>query len=458
MLSQSLSASAMNQPKYQIIAAQINQRIESGEYPKGSKLPPHRVLAKQLNTTAVTVAKAYQLLVEQRKIASYVGRGSYVLGERLENVIHAQIAADEFNFSILQPCSTLNNAAIKSLLATQAQHIDDELLQYSEDSGLKRHREAGAKWCRHFGLAVDDSEDIVLTNGAQNALASLIQLYSKEGDCIAVEAHTYPGILSICKYLHRRVVAIEMDEQGMMPSALQEQCEKEKPTMVLVVPAQQNPTGATMLLERRQQIAMLVKAYQLWLVEDDIYAFLNQQLLAPIANIIPERTFYISSLSKAISPGLRCGYIKIPKEQRPKVVDYIRATIWLASPFMFELATDAINSGTAFQWANRQKKKAAQRQLLVTEYLQQPMQRQSASYSCWLQLPETWSAKDFTAKAQAQGVIVSDASFFSASQRARAVRLSVMAIATDAHFLKGLQILQQLVTRDCDLPDAQPQS
>jgi DNA-binding transcriptional MocR family regulator len=448
----------MNQPKYQIIAAKINQLIESGEYPKGSKLPTHRILAQQLNTTAVTVAKAYQLLVEQRKIASYVGRGSYVLGQRLENVIHAQSGPSEFNFSILQPCLSLNNTAIKSLLASKALQVSDELLQYSENSGLQRHREAGAKWCRHYGLVVDDSDDIVLTNGAQNALSSLIQLYSKEGDCIAVEAQTYPGILSICKYLRRRVVAIELDEQGMMPNALQEQCEKEKPAMVLVVPAQQNPTGATMLAKRRQQIAKVVKENQLWLVEDDIYAFLNHQQLAPIANLIPERTFYISSLSKAISPGLRCGYIKIPKDQRSTVVDYIRATIWLASPFMFELASDAINNGGAFEWAKMQKEKAQQRQLLVSQHLKQPMLRQSTSYSCWLQLPETWSTERFTAKAQEKGVIVSDASFFSAWQSARAVRLSVMAISSDEHFVKGLQILQHLVMKGCGSPSVQQQS
>ncbi len=445
----------MNQPKYQIIAAKINQLIDSGEYPKGSKLPTHRILAEQLKTTAVTVAKAYQLLVEQRKIASYVGRGSYVLGERLDNVIQAQIAPSEFNFSILQPCLALNAPAIKSLLVNNAQQASDELFQYSENSGLQRHREAGAKWCRQYGLAVDSSDDIVLTNGAQNALVSLIQLYSKEGDCIAVEAQTYPGILSICKYLRRRVVAIEMDEQGMLAQSLRSQCEKEKPSIVIVVPAQQNPTGATMLQARREQIASIVKEHQLWLIEDDIYAFLNQQQLTPIANLIPERAFYISSLSKAISPGLRCGYIKIPSEQRLKVIDYIRATIWLAAPFMFELASDAINTGDAFKWARSQKEKAQKRQLIVTQYLKQPVMCQSASYSCWLQLPEPWSAKAFTHKAQQQGVIVSDASFFSASQSARAVRLSVMAITADEHFVKGLQILQSILTQGCDSQDAQ---
>lgn len=457
MLDQNKYEFFMKQPKYQVIAAKINQLIEAGEYPKGSKLPPHRVLAKQLHTTAVTVAKAYQLLVEQRKIASFVGRGSFVLTERLDNVIQAGTAPSELNFSILVPCMSLNISALQSLLTANFQgQTSADLFAYSENTGLRRHREAGAKWCQQYGLTVDNSEDIMLTNGAQNALASIIQLYSEEGDCIAVEAQTYPGILSICKYLRRRVVAIEMDEQGMLPQALAAQCHIEKPSIVVVVPAQQNPTGATMLTARRQQLASVIEAHQLWLIEDDIYAFLNQQVLTPITDLVPSLGFYISSLSKAISPGMRCGYLKVPCSQRLKVIDYIRATLWLASPFMFELASDAINSGAAFNWAQLQKRKAQQRQELVSQYLHQPMQRQVASYSCWLQLPRYWSATDFTAAAQAKGVIVSDASYFNTftsehSNSARnaditnAVRLSVMAVIQDADFVNGLRILEELV-------------
>ncbi|MEH6442256.1 MAG: PLP-dependent aminotransferase family protein [Oceanospirillaceae bacterium] len=447
----------MKQPKYQVIAAQISQLIEAGEYPKESKLPPHRVLAKQLHTTAVTVAKAYQLLVEQRKIASFVGRGSFVLAERLNNVIQAGIAPSELNFSILQPCISLNIPVLESLLrANLYNQTSTDLFSYSENTGLQRHREAGAKWCQEYGLTVASSEDIMLTNGAQNALASIIALYSKEGDCIAVEAQSYPGVLSICKYLRRRVVAIEMDGQGMLPQALAAQCEIEKPSIVIVVPAQQNPTAATMLSLRRQQLASVIEAHQLWLIEDDIYAFLNQQVLTPITDLIPNLAFYISSLSKAISPGMRCGYVKVPHAERLKVIDYIRATIWLASPFMFELASDAINSGAAFNWAQLQKDKAQQRQELVSQYLHQPVQRQMASYSCWLQLPQYWSATGFTAAAQEKGVVVSDASYFNAgvndlkksanhANTANAVRLSVMAVTQDADFVKGLKIIEALV-------------
>ncbi|EPJ45795.1 MAG: hypothetical protein OFPII_24430 [Osedax symbiont Rs1] len=444
----------MNQFKYQIIAAKISAKIAAGEFPKGSKLPTHRVLAKQWGTTAVTVSKAYQLLVEQRQIESFVGRGSYVLEQRLENVIHALTAEVDINFSILQPCMTANLVDLhyqcQQSLGTTNMH---QLLSYSENSGLLEHRQAGANWCRHYGLSVANPEQIILTNGAQNALTSLIQLYSNQGDCIAVEAQTYPGLLSICKYLRRRVVPIAMDEQGMIAEALQAQCLLEKPALVVVVPSQQNPTGATMSLQRRQQIAQVVVDQDIWLIEDDIYAFLNKRKIQPISNLIADRAFYISSLSKAIGPGLRCGYLKVPVEQQVIMKDFIRATLWMPSPLVFEMASGMINSGAAFAWASEQKNIASFRQRLVTEYLSEyQIARQSSSYSCWLHLPKCWQSSAFTEACHKEGLLVSDAAYFSVAEKVNAVRLSVMAEADQQRFVVGLSLLARLLSGKTDSP------
>jgi len=439
----------MNQFKYQTIADKISARIDTGQYPQGSKLPTHRVLAEQLETTAVTVAKAYKLLVERRIIESFVGRGSYVLSHQLKSAISVRQNTHELNFSILQPCLKQSVFELQQVFRERLTPFNPQLLAYTENSRMQEHRLAGAKWCAHFGLNVTSSDEIILTNGAQNALASLIQLYSKEGDCIAVEAFTYPAILSICKYMHRRVVAIEMDQQGMLPEALLSQSRMEKPALVIVVPAQQNPTGATMSNSRRAAIAKVIVEEVLWLIEDDIYAFLNQEALRPISNLIPQRCFYISSLSKAISPGMRCGYLKCPPNQVERVQDYMRATLWLPSPFMFDVASSLVDSEKAFSAAALQKIKASMRQRLVTKFLvRRAIDRQLTSYSCWLHLPVGCSSEYFTDAAFKQGVLVSDASYFSVAKSINAVRLSVMAIEDDALFIKGLQKIERLL---CDI-------
>jgi DNA-binding transcriptional MocR family regulator len=438
----------MDNYKYQEIAVQIRAAIDAGDYLVGSKLPAHRVLAKKMGTTAVTVAKAYQLLAKQRVVESFVGKGSYVLSQRLDNVIHAQQAGNALNFSILQPQITATLRVINQQLSTSLNSFDDAtLFGYSEKSGLLAHRLGGAKWCEHYGLKVPNPEQILLTNGAQNALASLIQLFSKEGDAIAVEALTYPGILAICTHLRRRIIPIAMDEQGMLADDLHLQCSKEQPVMAIVLPSQQNPTGATMQSARRKEIAKVVATHDIWLLEDDIYAFLNEKNLSPISNYVPDKAFYISSLSKSISPGFRCGYIKAPTDQYLKLADFIRATLWLASPFMFDVATKLIESKQAFEIAAMQCAIARERQLLVSKYLPQAkIERQSASYSCWLHLPAGVSTKQFTSAAAELDISISEAAYFNSAAPVNAVRLSVMSVAQESLFIDGLKSINQLLS------------
>jgi len=440
---------SMKKHKYQLIAAQLGSLIDSGKYPPGSKLPAHRELAKELQSTAVTVSKAYQLLAELGKIESFVGRGSYVGNTSLNSVIQAQEDDTVLNFSILQPCLQQNIQALQQQFTQQFSALDNpQLFGYSENTGLLEHRRAGAKWCAQYGLEVANADQLILTNGAQNALASIIALYSKEGDYIALEAQTYPGILAICKYMGRKVLPIAMDEQGMLPQALMQQCKICKPRMVIVVPSQQNPTAATMGHARREALAKVIAEQDVWLVEDEIYAFLNTVKMPAISNFVAEKSFYISSLSKAISPGMRCGYLRVPESQYSTLVDYIRATLWLPSPFMFEVASAMIDSGNAFRWAEQQKMIAAQRQRLVTQYLSDyRLQRQRSSYSCWLHLPVNCQAEGFCATAKKQRLLLSSASYFSSSgQAANAVRLSVMAIAEEDDFVCGLQQLSKLLS------------
>lgn len=438
----------MSEAKYKQIAAKISLLIDEGCYPKGSKLPPHRVLAQELNTTAVTVAKAYQRLVEQRKVESFVGKGSFVREDRLNQVIQVSEQSSALNFSILQPCLRLHEQVLNTQFSNSfTQALDHQLLGYSESSGLLRHRKAAARWSERYGLCLIDDEQMLLTNGAQQALSALIQFYTSENDVIAVECQTYPGILSIAGYLDRKVVPIAMDEQGMLPHALAEQCQNEKPKMVIVVPSNQNPTGSTMGVSRRKKLAEVIKQNNLWLVEDEIYAFLNEETLPAISQFAPDLCFHISSLSKAVSPGLRCGFVAVPPMQRQTFSDFLRALSWLPSPVVFEVASALINSGEAFTIAEKQRDIARRRQLLVGEYLgKYSLLRQLSSFSCWLTLPSYWTSEQFVDVASQAGVLISAESFFNADDKMRGgVRLSVMAIDDENVFVTGLKKIAALL-------------
>ncbi|NQZ91348.1 MAG: PLP-dependent aminotransferase family protein [Moritella sp.] len=438
----------MSDIKFRQIAETIETRINTGVYQPNTKLPPHRVLADELETTPTTVSKAYKLLAEKHKVESFVGRGTFVCGNsELETVIQASDDDADYNFSILQPCLKYNVLPLQAAFQQTYAALPSELLGYIEHSGHLSHREAGVKWAAEFGLSVSDPNDILLASGAQNALEILIQTYTNPGDCIAVEAFTYPGILSIANLLGRRIVDVAMDSEGMCPIALKEAILSDKPKLVVIVPSHQNPTGVTMPQARREAIAKVITEGDIWLLEDDIYGFLNPVTIPAITNYIPEKSFHITSLSKAISPALRCAFIKAPKSEIRKVGACIRTSIWLASPLNFAVATQLINSGEAFAMAHQQKLLAAQRQQFVTEQLGfLTCSSQPTSYHIWVALPAHWRQEHFVMEAKNQQLLVSSGGYFSQqSDKSNHIRLSLMAIDDEQRFQQGVVSLANLL-------------
>lgn len=444
----------MSGAKYIEIAREIESKIDIGHYAEGERLPTHRALADTLGTTPMTIAKAYKLLAENGRIESHVGRGSFVKARsRLKQAILSQLDGSEWNLSILQPCYAEHVEVLHSELQRSfAELTKPGLYGYTEDSGLIGHRAAGMQWMRHHGVTVRSPEQILLTNGAQHALSILIELYSEPGDCIAVDQWTYPGILSIASFLGRRVVGIAMDDQGMIPEALAEACQRYKPSMVVLLPSHQNPTTLTLSQQRREALAEIIQRFPIWLVEDDIYGFLNTVPTQAITDLLPEKSFFVSSLSKAVSPGLRCGYMKAPQSQVEKLTSYIRATVWLSPPLMFEVASNLIESDQAFEMADKQREIARRRQHLARRILVgQRFRAQETSYHLWLDLPGNWQADSFALTARERGILVSSGTYFdTGTGDSRSVRLSLMAISDEAELEKSLKVLANLLEQRPD--------
>lgn len=436
----------MSNAKFVKIAKIIESRIETGEYKPNSKLPTHRVLADELETTPATVAKAYSLLADKGRIESHVGRGTYVCERSdLGRAIQAPEHSDDYNFSILQPCLHKNVDSLQRAYQSTANKITSELIGYVEHSGHETHRQAGVTWAEHYGLEGGNANNTILTSGAQHALSLLIDAMTKPGDTIAVESLTYPGIFAIANLSERNIVGVPMDEFGVSPDALDSVIAEHKPKLVIIVPSHQNPTGITMPEVRREEVAKVIRKHNIWLVEDDIYCFLDEKPIPAISNFIPELSFHISALSKAISPAMRCGYIKAPDSQIALLNAHIRATIWLPSPINFSAATHMIETGEAFELANSQRSTAQERQLMAREIIP-TIQCRSTGYHIWLPLPEQWKAEHLVQQAKNQNILVSSGSYFDVNGiEAGHIRLSLMSVSTEARLCEGLNKLKSLL-------------
>ncbi|MDN3610530.1 PLP-dependent aminotransferase family protein [Vibrio ostreicida] len=436
----------MSESKFNQIADTIEARIDQGDYPINFKLPPHRALADELSTTPATVAKAYKLLADKGRVESFVGRGTFVCGDTsLTQAIQPQDDQKEFNFSILQPCLQNNIPSLKAAMMNVSAELTADSIGYAEHSGHHAHREAGVAWARAFGLKGGNANNTLLTHGAQHGLSLLIHALTEPGDSIAVEALTYPGILAIASLSGRQVVSVAMDQQGLMADELEQAIAQHDIKAVITLPSHQNPTGITMPILRRQEIAKVINDNEIWLIEDDIYGFLNQRPLPAISNYAPDYAFHLSGLSKAISPALRCGFMKVPESQVGVISAHIRANIWLSSPLNYMAASHLITSGEAFKISATQRDIADRRQRIARDILAD-VQCTASGYHLWLPLPAGWAPERFIIEAKDRGLIVSSGSYFDASgQGTRHIRLSLMSITEEGRFRQGLSQLKVLL-------------
>jgi len=158
-------------------------------------------------------------------------------------------------------------------------------------------------------------DDVNICSGSQGVLDAVAKLLVSKGDKIALEAPTYLGAISAFNPYEPEYVSMDMDDHGLIPDSLEETLKNHAIKFIYLVPTFQNPTGRTLTLERRKQIAFILKKYNALLVEDDPYSALRYkgEDLPAIKTLAPDHVIYISTLSKIFAPGLRIGFYAAPE-------------------------------------------------------------------------------------------------------------------------------------------------
>ncbi|WNZ08527.1 PLP-dependent aminotransferase family protein [Streptomyces sp. 11x1] len=196
-------------------------------------------------------------------------------------------------------------------------------LQYSVTDGDPRLRELLADRLTQRGLSVPPDR-LVITTGAQQALALLATALLKPGDTVAVEEPTYLAALQCFGYAGARVISVRTDDDGIDIDALAHVVERDRPRLLYLVPDFQNPTGRTLALARREALARLAETKGFWIIEDDPYGelrFHGARLPWVTAQEgAHDRSVLVGSLSKILAPGLRLGWICAPPALRQACV------------------------------------------------------------------------------------------------------------------------------------------
>lgn len=196
-------------------------------------------------------------------------------------------------------------------------------LQYASSEGDPELREAIAEKLTAEGVPTTAS-DLVVTTGSQQGLTLMGMTMIDPGDVILVEDPTYLAALQTFGLAGARFVAVECDDEGMVPEALRAAIAEHDPKLVYLIPSYQNPSGRTMPEARRRAVAEILRETGTMLIEDDPYSSLRYSgdPLPTFCSFegMAEQTALLQTFSKSVAPGIRLGWARVPAGIRDAMV------------------------------------------------------------------------------------------------------------------------------------------
>jgi DNA-binding transcriptional MocR family regulator len=447
---------------YLEIADAIARDIANGRLPPGARLPTHRDLADRLGVTVGTVSRGYAEAARRGLLSGEVGRGTFARrpapGAPLRPAsgpVEIPLIDLSVNHPPVQQGERETAALGAALSELSSQPALSSLMAYQPDGGAHRHRAAGAAWINRCDLEAT-ADRVLVCSGSQHATATLFATLLRPGDLVLTEALTHPGFKILANLLHLRLQGVAMDGEGIRPDSLEAACRAGSPRALYCLPTIHNPTTGVMPEPRRRDIAGIAQAHGLAIVEDDIHGVLPPRPVTPLSAFAPESSYYITSTSKSIAPGLRIGYLLAPLDMVDRLAAAIRATTWMAPPLMAEIATRWIEDGTAEMILAGKREEAAARQVMARQRLGGADYRAHPNgYHLWLQLPDPWRSDTFTAQAHRHGVAVTPAEAFLVGRggSAHAVRVCLGGARDRADLDRGLSLLAETLNGP---PEAAP--
>ena len=220
----------------------------------------------------------------------------------------------------------LDPQAVTDVATAVLQDAGATALQYGDGQGVGALRERLVEVMAAEDLKAHP-DDLLVTNGGQQALDLLAKLFCNPGDIVLAEGPSYVGALGAFSSYQGHVVHIAIDEEGLVPEALDDamaalQRAGRIPKFLYTIPNHQNPAGVSMSHRRREALLERAQRYDLLLIEDNPYGLLDfkGEQLPCLRSLAPERVIYLGTLSKIFAPGVRVGWVAAPAAVRNKLV------------------------------------------------------------------------------------------------------------------------------------------
>ena len=280
----------------------------------------------------------------------------------------------------------------------------DLAIQYGGGQGDAKLRDQTRELMALEGIR-SSVEDIVITTGSQHGLELLSGLFLDKGDVVLAEGPSYVGALGIFRHYQAHVEHVLTDNDGMIPSALEEtikalKTQSRKIKFLYLVPNFANPSGVTLAKSRRAKILELCRKNHILVIEDNPYGllFFDKPVPDALRSMDEEGIVYLGSFSKILAPGFRVGYVLAPPAIRDKLVLANESAILCPSSFSQMMISSYLEHADwkgqveTFRGVYRERRDAALS--AMEEHLPQlETTRPDGGFYLWVTLPDGLDSK-----------------------------------------------------------------
>lgn len=315
-----------------------------------SRLPASRELARELGIARNTVLYAYEQLIAEGYLQTRKGSGSFVADSLSEAMLKPQpkrgdkrvrAQLDSFSQTSTQTLSQRGHQLIAHAGAAAQQwgafvpgvpdvnqfpfaiwnKIQNKLwrkpelshLIYSQGGGLPALRKSIADYLKGARSVVCEPEQIIITHGTHQSIDLCLRLLSDPGDIAWIEDPCYWGARNLLLASGLKIRPIGVDSEGINPT---EEDKQVIPQFIFVTPSHQYPLGMVMSLSRRRSLLAYAAHHGAWIIEDDYdseFRYQGRPLACLQGMDTADRVLYMGTFSKTMFPGLRLGYLVVPK-------------------------------------------------------------------------------------------------------------------------------------------------
>ena len=354
---------------------------------------------------------------------------------------------------------------IHSAFETMMREEGPQALQYGGGQGIPTIREQILDILALEGIDDASPDDIVTTTGSQHALDLVSKLFLNPGDVVIAESPSYVGALGTFKSYQADVVHVEMDEEGLVPAALERTIAELRAAgramkFLYTIPNFNNPAGTMMTLERRREVIEICRREHLLIVEDNPYGLLYYDETPPPAmrSLDPDGIVYLGSFSKILSPGVRVGYALAPHAIREKLILAVEASILSPSTFNQYLVSEYLRQAdwqaqiASYRGVYRERRDALDA-ALREHFPHFTWTRPNGGFFVWLQMSERLDSKQMLPRAVKELVAYTPGTAFYADGRGQSAMRLAFCYETPERLALGVRRLSNVVNGELDLLD-----